>query len=169
MPHFFATNRDMHHLGRALQPDQRSVRHTLSRGGYYFVNMEDYTRFYLATTNAKEIPPGAIVPDSDKEVFAGFLSDDRIKRVVVCVHGFNVELFEAFTWCRILTDTMKNLPGMDGRIVTSPEDLVKAPAKATLSRFWVSPGRPMAMSSAMLLTSERQLVRRLPSPLSWRA
>lgn len=151
MPHFFATNRDMHHLGRALPPNQRSVRHKLSRGGYYFVNMQEYTRFYLATTNPKEMPAEAIVADSDKEVFGNFLSDERIRRVVVCVHGFNVELFEAFTWFRVLTDTMKNLPKSGNRIVTSPEDLRKAPAKANLTAFlgfsWPSNGNVVSYVS----------------------
>ena len=51
---YFATNRDMDKLGRAV--DKTSERHKLSRGGYYFVDMEKYMRFYLGTTDADEMP-----------------------------------------------------------------------------------------------------------------
>ena len=109
VPRFFATNRAMHHLGRVLDEDDRETRHLLCRGGYYFVDMEEYMRFYLGTVRGDEMPRGAVVRDSGTTVFSEFLADSRIKSVVVCVHGFNVELFEAFTWFRILTDTMKSL------------------------------------------------------------
>ncbi len=120
MPRFFATNRAMHRLGRILDEKDRDTRHLLSRGGYYFVDMEEYMRFYLGTVRGDEMPRGAVVRDSNEKVFSeDFLGDPRVDSVVVCVHGFNVELFEAFTWFRILTDTMKSL----GKpIVTSPPE-----------------------------------------------
>lgn len=125
MLRFFATNRAMDRLGRAVRNDEngRRSRHALSRGGYYFVDMEQYMRFYLATTDADQMPRGAVVHDSEQRVFRDFLCDPRIRAIVVCVHGFNVDLFEASTWFRILTDTMKHTPEIGGRIVTSPDDL----------------------------------------------
>ena len=120
---FFATNRAMEHLGRAIKKGNSRSRHKLSEGGYYFIDMEEYMRFYLGTTDASEMPMEAIVKNSKKDVFNQFLSDKRIGAIVVCAHGFNVELFEAFTWFRILTDTMKHLPRIGNRIVTSPSDM----------------------------------------------
>ena len=55
---YFATNRNLDKLGRAV--DDSSDRHRLSRGGYYFVDMEKYMRFYLGTTDADEMPSGAV-------------------------------------------------------------------------------------------------------------
>ena len=112
----------MHHLGRTVGKGKgaRTNRHKLSKGGYYFVDMEAYMRFYLGTTDGDEMPPGAVVQNSQKSVFDDFLCKPCIGSIVVCVHGFNVELFEASSWFRILTDTMKHLPNVGDRIVTSP-------------------------------------------------
>ena len=73
MPQFFATNRSMEHLGRILDPDEqgRGLRHKLSRGGHYFVDMDRYMRHYLGTTDAVRMPRGAIVSDSPSTVFDG--------------------------------------------------------------------------------------------------
>ena len=160
MPQFFATNRALEHLGRARDADEggRALRHKLSRGGHYFVDMHKYMRYYLGTTDADRMPTGAIVCDSPIRVFKQFLSDDRIGSVVVCVHGFNVELHEAFTWFRVLTDTLKNLRGADGdgigdRVVTSPTDLAAKPSaeKNSLTAFigfsWPSDGKVLAYAS----------------------
>ena len=153
---FFATNRAIDRLGRAIPKSRKaeSKRHTLSKGGYYFVDMEDYMRHYLATTDAGEMPPGAIVRKSGKKVFAeSFLGSGKIRSIVVCVHGFNVELHEAFTSFRILTDTMKNIPEVGDRIVTSPADLAAKgnAADATLTAFvgfsWPSNGRVLSYLS----------------------
>ena len=153
---FFATNRAIERLGRAIRKSRsaESTRHKLSRGGYYFVDMEDYMRYYLATTDAGEMPAGAIVRDSGKAVFAkSFLGSGKIRSIVVCVHGFNVELHEAFTWFRILTDTMKNIPGVGERIVTSPADLAakRDAADGSLTAFvgfsWPSNGRVLSYLS----------------------
>lgn len=121
MLHYFATNRAMDRLGRAEKT--KGGWKTLARRGYYFVDMIKYMDYYLGTTEADEMPHSAVVQDSEQEVFGKFLDDPLIGRVVVCVHGFNVELFEAFTWFRILTDTMKHLPAFTDRIVTSPDEL----------------------------------------------
>ena len=160
MPQFFATNRALENLGRILDPDQqgRDRRHKLSRGGHYFVDMHRYMRYYLGTTDADRMPRRAIVSDSPVTVFEEFLSDDRIGSVVVCVHGFNVELHEAFTWFRILTDTLKNLRGTDGagigdRVVTSLADLADKPSAEanSLTAFvgfsWPSDGKVLAYAS----------------------
>ena len=142
MPRFFATNRAMHHLGRVLDPNERATRRLLSRGGYYFVDMDEYMRFYLGTVRGDEMPRGAVVPNSSKTVFSHFLGNSGIKSVVVCVHGFNVELFEAFTWFRILTDTMKSL----GRpIMTSPLD--PAEDTAFIGFSWPSNGNVLSYAS----------------------
>ena len=72
---------------------------------------------------------------------------------MVCVHGFNVELHEAFTWFRILTDTMKNIPGVGDRIVTSPAELAakQNATDSSLSAFigfsWPSNGRVLSYLS----------------------
>ncbi len=154
MPQFFATNRAMEQLGKAVDPEQgtRADRHLLSRGGYYFVNMNSYMRFYLGTTDGERIPREAIIDNSRKTVFEDFLADTRIASVVICVHGFNVELHEAHTWFRILTDTMRHLPTVGRRIVTSPADL-PTPSTPTdrLTAFigfsWPSDGKVFRYSS----------------------
>ncbi len=153
---FFATNRAIDRLGRAIPKNgsAEATRQKLSRGGYYFVDMEDYMRHYLATTDAGEVPAGAIVRESGKKVFAeSFLGSGKIRSIVVCVHGFNVDLHEAFTWFRILTDTMKNIPEVGDRIVTSPADLAakRDAADDSLTAFvgfsWPSNGRVLSYLS----------------------
>ena len=150
---YFATNRAIEHLGKAVGKGQSNVRHKLSQGGYYFVDMEEYMRFYLGTTDASEMPTQAIVQDSQKQVFDSFLSDTRIGAIVVCVHGFNVELFEALTWFRVLIDTMKHLDGIGDRIVTSPAELAEKTQanQGTLSAFigfsWPSNGNVISYAS----------------------
>ena len=153
MPRFFATNRAMHHLAKVVSSNgenARATRLTLSRGGHYFVDMDEYMRFYLGTVRTDEMPSGAVVHDSGTTVFQKFLGDRRIKSVVVCVHGFNVELLEAFTWFRVLTDTMKSLD-MGSRVITSPGDLGKNSAKGTLTAFigfsWPSNGNVLSYLS----------------------
>ena len=150
---YFATNRAVDHLGRAIPKGKATVRHKLSKGGYYFIDMEKYMHYYLGTTDAAEMLPGAIVPDSTTTVFNGFLDDDRIRSIVVCVHGFNVELHEAFTWFRILTETMKHIPSVGNSVVTSPADLNEKDDARTgsLTAFvgfsWPSNGRVLSYLS----------------------
>jgi len=123
MLRYFATNRAIDQLGRAV--DQREDRLTLQKGGYYFVDMDQYMRFYLGTLETEEMSGKAIVKNSSQGVFDDFLKDPRVGKIVVCVHGFNVELFEAFTWFRILTNTMKHMDDAGCRIVTAPGDLAE--------------------------------------------
>ena len=80
---FFATNRAIERLGRAIQKSgsAEATRHRLSRGGYYFVDMEDYMRYYLATTDAGEMPAGAIVRDSGNAVFGRQQEDPVDSRI----------------------------------------------------------------------------------------
>lgn len=151
MIQYFATNRALDQLARAVS--DRDTRLQLAKGGYYFVDMAKYMRYYLATTDASKMPKGAIIPNSSTTVFDGFLNDKRIGRIVVCVHGFNVELFEAFTWFRVLTDSMKHIDGVGDRLVTSPEDLeAKNDAKeGSLTAFigfsWPSNGNVFSYGS----------------------
>lgn len=153
MLRYFATNRSMESLGRAVKSNKTSERHKLASGGYYFVDMEKYMRFYMGTTESEEMPVGAVIPNSGKEVFDDFLTDERIGSIVVCVHGFNVALFEAFTWFRVLTDTMKHLPKVGGKVITSPSDLAnaKGAAKGSLTAFigfsWPSNGNVLSYPS----------------------
>ena len=148
MIQFFATNRAMEHLGRAVKC--RDDRLKLSKNGYYFVDMEKYMRFYLGTTDATRMPSDALVTNSEQDVFTAFLSCSRIEKIVVCVHGFNVDLFEAFTWFRILTDTMKNSQEIRDRIVTSPSDLKKNVTEgltAFIGFSWPSNGKVLSYHS----------------------
>ena len=123
MIRYFATNRDMQKLGRAAGVKKSDDRRNLSKGGYYFADMEKYMRFYLGTTDANTMPANAPVMNSEKLVFDDFLRHRAIGTIAVCVHGFNVDLFDAFTWFRVLTDTMRHLPDVGQRMVTTPEEL----------------------------------------------
>jgi hypothetical protein len=155
MLQYFATNRGIDELATAVREDRngRKQRIQLSKGGYYFVDMERYFRYYLATTDDARMPPGAVVRDSKAQVFDTFLNDDRIGRIVVCVHGFNVELYAAATWFRVLTDTTRHLPDRGDRVVTTRADLdAKAGAAAgSLTAFigfsWPSNGQVFAYAS----------------------
>ena len=148
---FFATNRSLDRLSRSVadQNDARDLRHLLCKGGYYFVNMDKYMRYYFETTDRRSMPLDVIVPNSRKCVDEEFLSDERIKAIVVCVHGYNVELHEAFTWFRVLTDTMKNLQEVGDSIVTSPDDLngVRPNSTAFIGFSWPSNGNVVSYSS----------------------
>ena len=143
---YFATNRHMEQLGKALPKLDHRSRHLLSRGGYYFTDMEQYMEFYLTTTDRESMPPGAVVMDSQNDVFDNFLCDHRVRSIVVCVHGFNTEFDEACTSFRILTDTMKNIPKVGDRILTSPRELrektVECNSQTAFIGFsWPSDGR----------------------------
>jgi esterase/lipase superfamily enzyme len=128
MIQYFATNRALDKLAQVVS--DRETRLKLSKGGYYFVDMDKYMHYYLATTDSAKMPKGAVMTNSKHEIFDSFLADKLIGRIVVCVHGFNVELFEAYTWFRVLTDTMKHVPEFGKRIVTSRAEL-KAKPKGT--------------------------------------
>ena len=135
---YFATNRGMEDLGKAL--DKSKDRHRLSRGGYYFVDMEEYMKYYLGTTDSDQMPRSAIVLDSTEDVFADFLCKEGVTSVVVCVHGFNVDLHEACTVFRVLTDSMKHLPEISNRIVTTPTEISGKSNVAFIGFSWPSDG-----------------------------
>ena len=121
MLRYFATNRGAEHLARNLSRDQRLK---LETGGYFFLDMKKYMSFYFATTDEETMPPTALVLNSDGDVFGNdFLGHPSVGTVVICIHGFNVELREAATWFRILTNTMRHSPSMRGNFVTDPDDL----------------------------------------------
>jgi esterase/lipase superfamily enzyme len=159
---FFATNREMEHLGRRVREEgegaARERRINLQRGGGYFVDMDRYMSFYFGEVDATTMPADAIVERSDQTVFESFLSKPQIGRVVVCVHGFNVHLYEAHGWFQILTETMRKLPGAGTRIVTDPGDPLLRPGAGTpdgsLSAFigfsWPSNGSVLAYNRDQL-------------------
>lgn len=154
---FFATNRAMETLSEAIEFDKKDVgsaarerdrRHRLQGGGYYFVDADAYMSYYFAQIDAEVMPAEAIVEESKIAVFKDFLSDDRIGRVVVCVHGFNVAMHNAITWFRILTDTMRNR-GYGASMALRPDDESFAAAKkGSLTAFigfsWPSNGSALA-------------------------
>ena len=138
---FFATNRSLDRLGRAVK--EREARHKLEKGGYYFVDTDLYMKYYLGTTDRDEMPAHAVVSNSQEKVFDAFLGKAEIARIVVCVHGYNSELHETITWFRILTDTMKHLPGVGQRVVTSPHEVKETTDGATafIGFSWPSDGK----------------------------
>lgn len=133
---YFATNRDLTNLGRAVSDYRDRLR--LQRGGYYFVDMVKYMAYYLGEVETETVPIGAIVGRDHNEVEplkhpifgADFLKSPKVKHIVICVHGFNVELFEAFTWFRILTNSMRHLRGIGERILSDQRE-----AQASASAF----------------------------------
>jgi hypothetical protein len=123
---FFATNREMEHLGNRLPTAEdgsaRDLRIRLQQGGYYFVDMAKYMPYYFGEVDAGTMPIDAIVASSERDVFADFLANPKIGRVVVCVHGFNVHLFESHIWFRVLAETISRIPGYGRAFVMDPRD-----------------------------------------------
>ena len=107
--------------------------------------------YYLGEVDRSSMPKSAIVADSESEIVGTFLSNEAVKSIVVCVHGFNVELFEAFTWFRVLTDTMRNAAPNGERIVTRPADIAENADRDSLTAFigfsWPSNGNVFSYSS----------------------
>ena len=149
MIRYFATNRSIADL--ADRTDERSQRVALQRGGYYFVDMDEYMAYYLGEVDRSSMPKSAIVANSESEIVGDFLANEAIKSIVVCVHGFNVELFEAFTWFRVLTDTMRNATPNGARIVTRPADIAEGADPESLTAFigfsWPSNGNVFSYPS----------------------
>ncbi len=146
---YFATNRALDDLSAAA--GSRDERIDLQRGGYYFVDMDKYMAYYFGEVETEAMPLSAMVTDSQDKVFTKFLTDDSVGRIVVCVHGFNVEMFEAFTWFRVLIDTMRNIDGLGDRIVTDPSDLAADAPADTRTAFigfsWPSNGSVLSYPS----------------------
>lgn len=159
---YFATNRDLEHLGRrtqegAAKEDARKLRIRLQQGGYYFVDMNKYMPYYFGEVDTQTMPIDAIVEDSEKDVFQQFLSNEKIGRVVICIHGFNVHLFESHIWFRILTETLARQPSFARKIVRDPGEpiLVDPKVKAgELSAFigfsWPSNGSTLSYNRDQL-------------------
>ena len=149
MIRYFATNRSIADL--AASAGNRSERLQLQTGGYYFVDMEKYMAYYLGEVEPSVMPKSAIVKNSTADIFSGFLTKKEIKSIVVCVHGFNVEFFEAFTWFRILTETMRNASPNGSRVVTRPADIDAVGRQAPLTAFigfsWPSNGNVFSYPS----------------------
>ena len=114
---YFATNRDRENLGRETK---RADRISLQQGGYHILDMKAYMSHYLAEVDAKTMPDGVIVKNSKKTLWEDYLEQPEVKQVVVCVHGFNVNLHDAQTWFGILTDSLRKVPALADRIVTDP-------------------------------------------------
>lgn len=153
---FFATNRAMETLSKAVELDAKpgagnkaqADRYRLQSGGYYFVDADEYMSYYLAQVDGSVMPETAIVQDSNGDVFDKFLARPEIGRVVVCVHGFNVDFHHAITWFRILTDTMRHA-GYGKSIALRTDDASFAGATAgSLTAFigfsWPSNGSTFA-------------------------
>lgn len=100
---YFATNRDREKLGRNIERDKRIQ---LQKGGYHWLNMNEYMSHYLATTDAGYFPEEVYVMNSEQEVFKNFLSKKSIKQIMICIHGYNVELHETHTWFNIFCKTL---------------------------------------------------------------
>lgn len=114
---YFATNRDCEDLGKDFNREERIE---LQKGGYHFVDMELYMSYYLSEVEAKTMPPGVIVKDSQVEVFENFLENKKIGSVIICVHGFCVNFHDAQTWFGILTDALRHTESLKNRVVTDP-------------------------------------------------
>ncbi|MCR4343668.1 MAG: alpha/beta hydrolase [Candidatus Scalindua sp.] len=115
---YFATNRDCDNLGQDFNRDERI---NLQKGGYHFVDMEAYMSYYLSEVDAKTMPQGVIVNDSQGEVFDNFLNNSKIGSVVICVHGFCVNFHDAQTWYGILTDGLRHANNLHDRVITDPK------------------------------------------------
>lgn len=100
---YYATNRDREKLGRNIERDKRIQ---LQKGGYHWLNMDEYMSHYLATTDSGFFPQEVYVLDSEKEIFSQFLSKPSVKQIMICVHGYNVELHETHTWFNIFCQTL---------------------------------------------------------------
>ena len=149
MIRYFATNRSLGDL--AAHTTNRDSRLTLQTGGYYFVDMEEYMAYYLGEVDSSRMPTSAIVMDSRSDIFEGFLNHASIESIVVCVHGFNVELFQAFTWFRVLTETMRHVAEDGSQIVTNPKEIKNDALERSLTAFigfsWPSNGNVFSYMS----------------------
>ncbi len=173
---YFATNRDCENLGRDFSRDERIK---LQKGGYHFVDMEAYMSYYLSEVEAKTMPQGVIVKDSQKEVFDNFLNNKKVGSVVICVHGFSVHFHDAQTWYSILTDALRNTGNLRGKIITDPKNqdkhLLGSAPDSSLTAFigfsWPSNGdlvsylsdQGEARSSAPVLANLINRIRRMPN------
>lgn len=152
---FFATNRAMENLASVAkerpgseEDNERQIRHGLQKGGYYFVDMDKYMPYFFAEVDNERMPVDAIIQKSDAAVFENFLLKPSVGRVVICVHGFNVFMQAAYTWFRILTDTMRNEGYGDSIVLRADDPRLETAPKGTLTAFigfsWPSNGSVFA-------------------------
>lgn len=115
---YFATNRDREDLGRDID---RQTRIRLQKGGYNWIDTKDYMSYYLATTDPTKMPAEAIVKNSQDSIFNGFLNSLGVKRILICIHGFNVHLHGALTSFSILADTLATETKLGANLVVDPD------------------------------------------------
>ncbi|MEB3311559.1 MAG: alpha/beta hydrolase [Snowella sp.] len=140
---YFATNRDQENLGRDIE---RKTRIELQKGGYNWIDAQKYMSHYLATTDPTRMTTDAIVKSSKETIFDGFLKNPKIKRIVICVHGFNVHLHGALTSFSILTDTLEETKTKLGQgLIVDPSQIAKKEnlndLTAVVGFSWPSNGR----------------------------
>jgi len=119
---YFATNRSRENLGRDVS---RSDRLKMQKGGYNWIDTKAYMSYYLAETDPNKIPVEALITSSQEPIFDNFLSKPSVKRILICIHGFNVPLHGALTSFTVLADTLK----ATGRFGDDPQssDLIVDP------------------------------------------
>ena len=132
---YFATNRSMEDLGRDYATDDRLK---LRTSGYYWVDMVAYMGHYLGTVESDTLDKRNIVKKPEEKVFDRFLGKDSVKRVVICVHGFNVHLHDSYTWFRILISSMRRTQrdNTDGLGDTYGDLMVTHPATRRIASAW---------------------------------
>lgn len=114
---YFATNRDRENLGRDTN---RTDRIKLQKGGHHWLDMRRYMSYYLSTTDPATMPPQIVIVNSDETVFEHFISKPAIKRVIIGIHGFNVELQGALTAFSVMADTLRSTTALGPTLVTDP-------------------------------------------------
>lgn len=130
---YFATNRDRENLGRDLD---RKTRIELQKGGYHWLDMDAYMAHYLSTTDASSMPGNVIIPNSQQTVFDEFLSAPGVKRIIVCVHGFNVHLHGAHNCFSMMSETLRECEKLGPTLITDPKIRIKgAPERVNDSRL----------------------------------
>ena len=84
--------------------------------------MKAYMSHYLATTDTGGMPGTVLVGIGARQEVLGpnFLAHPKVGRIVICVHGFNVNFHDAQTWFSILTDTLRKTKALSGKVVTDP-------------------------------------------------
>ncbi|WP_017301813.1 alpha/beta hydrolase [Nodosilinea nodulosa] len=103
---YFATNRDRDNLARDVSLKDRK---NMQSGGYNWIDARRYMAYYLAETNAQQMPKESLIINSEETVFQAFLSKPSIRRIIIGIHGFNVPLHGALTSFSILADTIRDL------------------------------------------------------------
>ncbi len=103
---YFATNRDTENLGRDVS---RSARLRMQKGGYSWIDTKAYMSYYLAETNPDKMPKEALIESSRAPIFNNFLGKESVKRIIICIHGFNVPLHGAITSFTILANTLESI------------------------------------------------------------